>query len=317
LEEAVHRPGNVERVIQVATSGKPTLGSTYGWHSVVRAVGVTPWWLRAPQVPFARISDVVNPPGAASIATAAACFLALAALGVAGARVGRRDILAAALLALGLIIALGIVTTGTPSGHGLFAVISYTLWWASPAGMYCWLALGFGAVVVVMSRLDRGANRRRPVQPESVLPVLRVALPAAGLLAVLAVAGAVAARGKDDRLESAFGPSSAVAQAVRGPVRGAGTVLVSGVSGEGSFVIQSAIVNELRRIGVPFVVSSLPGIGTRYDPAKRPHDAVVAVYAREAPASAGRVVARVVLRDFPTDAPRPAQQFVVTIRPTR
>jgi hypothetical protein len=60
--------GNVERIVDVATSGKPTLGPAAGWHSVV-----------------------------------------------AGLRSGRRELAAAAMMALGMLLALGLVAPGTPS----------------------------------------------------------------------------------------------------------------------------------------------------------------------------------------------------------
>ena len=163
-EEAIHRPGNVERIVEVATSGKPTLGAGAGWHSAVRAVGLPPWWLESPRGSFARVAEVNYAPPASAIASAAVLFGGLVAIALAGFAARRRDLAAGALLALGLLVALGLVTAGTPSGGILFGVVGYTLWWASPAGMFCWLVAGYGVVVLLARQrrfaAPRGTGRR-------------------------------------------------------------------------------------------------------------------------------------------------------------
>jgi hypothetical protein len=303
-EEAVHRPGNVERIVQAGTAGKQTFGVASGWHSVVRAVGTPPWWLKPPRAPFTRIAEVIEPPTALSTATAIVVLLALAGVALAAFRSRRRELAAGALLALGLVVSLFAVTASTPSGGPLFAVISYTIWWASPAGMFAWLALGFGAVTLLLRRARR----------------LRTALarwaPAAGFAMVLVVGVLVAAGEKRDRLEGLFGPARAIAdRAVAGAPR-SGTVFITGDPGEVTTDLQGALAYALRDHGIPFVVSSLPGIGTRYDPARTAAGTVLTVTSRPPPGGV-RVIAHEVVENVPADAPPGRRTVYVTLAPAR
>ena len=300
VEEAIHRPGNVERIVQAATAGERKYGASAGFHSVVRAVGVPPWWLREPRAPFTRIAEVIEAPSALSTASAALVLVLLLALGVAGLRSRRREIAVAAFLALGLMIALFGVTATTPGGAPLFPVISYTIWWASPAGMFAWLVLAFGLFDLLRGRVPSRARR------------LTVPATAAGVVSV-AVAGALVAAGeKHDRLENAFDPAATIVERVRAGVVRSGTVFITGDRDEIAVDLQGAIAYGLRSRGLPFVVSSLPGIGTRYDPARHPHDMVLAVTAQR-PAAGARVIARAVLVNVPSDAPRARRAVFVTL----
>jgi hypothetical protein len=297
-EEAVHRPGNLERIVQVATTGTSKFGAAAGWHAVVHSAGIPPWWLRSPRVPFARLAEVTYAPDDASSASAVALILALIGVAVVAFRARRRDLAAAAVLALALLLSIGVVTASTPTSHGLFAVIYYTLWWAAPAGMFAWLVLGFGACALAV---ESGLLRR--VRARLVAPGSRVrsAAAVAAVVGVAAVAGVVASSGEPDRLEHAFRPARTIVDRVRTQTPPGGTVLVTGSPDEIGVDLQGAVAYALRSSGVPFVVSSLPGIGTRYDPARHPHDRSMAVTDR--PARGGREIARVVLVDVPADAP--------------
>src|SRR3954451_3877366 len=93
-EEAAHRPGNFERIAQAATADGKRYGPSAGWHGVVRAVGVPPWWLQAPRQPFERVSEVIIAPDALSIAAAALVLALLAAAAAAALRGGRRELAA-------------------------------------------------------------------------------------------------------------------------------------------------------------------------------------------------------------------------------
>jgi hypothetical protein len=300
-EEAVHRPGNVERIVQTATASKQTFGSAAGWHSVARAVGTPPWWLRGPRAPFTRIAEVVEAPSALSTATAVVLLLALVGVAVAAYRSRRRELAAAALLALGLLLSLFAVTASTPSGGELFLVISYTIWWASPAGMFAWVVLGFGLVTLVTGWRPLEALRRggRPVS-------------IAGVVAVAAVGVLVAAGGKDDRLERAFDPARTIVEVVPGSIPRSATVFITGDPNEVATDLEGAIAYALRGDGRHFVVSSLPGIGSRYDPAGHAHDMVLTVTEHPGP---GRVIARAVFVDVPSDAPPARRTFYVTLAP--
>ena len=317
VEEAIHRPGNVERIVRTATAGKPRLGAADGWHSVVRAVGVAPWWIRPPRAPFTRLAEVGYAAPGLSTATAVLALLALAAVAVAGLRARRRELAAGALLALGLMISLLAVAASTPTSADLFNVIAYTLWWASPAGMFAWLVLGFAAVTLLAParRLEALRARWRAQRPLARLPAAAGA--AAGVLGVAAVGALVAAGGKPDRLEHLFRPARTIVDRVRAEAPAGRGVLVTGAADEVGFNVQSAVVYALRSDGVRFV-SRLQGLGTHNDPGRHPHDSVMEVADRRGGAPGpGRVIARVTLVDVPADAlpsergPRPV---VVTLR---
>jgi hypothetical protein len=311
-EEAVRRPGNFERIAQAATADSQRYGAAAGWHSVVRAIGLPPWWLRAPRAPFSRVTDVNTTPSALSIASAALVLALLAVAAAAALRSGRRELAAAALMALALMAALLLVTASTPSSQNLFAVIAYTLWWAAPAGMFAWLVLGYAAAVLLRGR-----------RPFEVLERLAVPAAAAGLLAVVAVGALVALAERPDRLERAFDPAGTIVDRVRAAAPTGHTVFITGSATEMGEDLLGSVAYGLRRSGIPFVVSTLPGIGTRYDPARHPHDSVLTVDERRPgagplphPVPAGaREIARVTLAGVPADAPpdqRGTRAVVVT-----
>jgi hypothetical protein len=292
---------------------------------VVRAVGVPPWWLRAPRAPFSRVGDVNDSPGALSIATAALVLALLATTAAISLRRGRRDLAAAALIALALMGALLLVTASTPNTQNLFAVIAYTIWWAAPAGMFVWLVLGYAAVVAIAAgrRREFDALRGRVPGAAGRVPVAAVA----GLAAAVAVGVLVAVEERPDRLEKAFHPAGTIIDRVRGSAQAGHTVLIAGSPTEMGENLLGSVAYALRRSGVPFVVESLPGIGTRYSPASHPHDSTLTVEERRpgvgalpvpAPAANAREIARVTLSGVPADAPpdqRGTRPVVVTLFP--
>ena len=294
-QEVTHRPGNVEGIVEAATIGHPTLGADAGWHSVARTVGVPPWWLRGPRIPFVRLADVTYAPSAASTATAALALVALAWVALAGLRSRRRELAAAALLALGLMASVALVAARTPSAD--FSVVAYTLWWASPAGMFAWLVLAFAAA--------RAARARLPARIPAAPARIPARIPAAAaLLAVAAVGGVVAEHGKPDRLEPEFKPARTIAARV-GETPPGGTLLVTGPRTFDGLDVEGVVAYALRRGGLRFVTSILPGIGTRYDPGAHPHARRMEVVMLPRPGQLrGRVIARVLLGG-PRDAPAP------------
>lgn len=318
-EEVIHRPGNLERIVQVATADKPTLGTAAGGHAIARAVGLPPWWLRPPRAPFDRVVEVTYPPTGFATATAALVIAALAGMAVASLRARRRDLAAASLIALGLLISLGAVTASTPSGGILFAVVTYTLWWASPAGMFSWIVLAVGAVALLGRSPRLGAMLRRAtsVNKHARSPLVS----AAGAVGVAVLGAVVAAGGKPDRLENAFDPAHTIVDAVRAQAPRGGTVRITGAKSEIHTDLKGAIAYGLRRSGIRFVASDPPGIGTRYDPARHPADRVMEVIAQPSAARTGdRVIARAVFVNVPSDAPptQPARGIIaVTLVPAR
>lgn len=149
VNEITHRPGNLTKLVDAATgSHGATLGVTAGWHAVVRAIGVPPWWLRDFQQPVERIHDLIAAPGWASVATTILLLGTIVTVAIVGWKRGRRDVAAAQVLSLVLCAALiGVVASGS---RGLAVLTNgYVSWWAAPAGMWVWLAAGWGIVTLV------------------------------------------------------------------------------------------------------------------------------------------------------------------------
>src|SRR5438477_350646 len=93
----------------------------------------------------------------------------------------RRWVAAAVLVALIICAALAVVTARTPAKPHLEATLGYTLWWGSPAGMFVWLVLGWGALALPRPRL-----RVSPIRVHR----LAAALGVAGVIGAGAAVGA-------------------------------------------------------------------------------------------------------------------------------
>jgi hypothetical protein len=176
IDQAVNRPGNLVLVARAATTGEATLGLDPGWRAAVHAVGVPAWWLGQPQTRLERVGDLADRPGPGTIATAVLVLAGLVAVTLAGVRRRRFDVVAAGALALTLCAALVVVTRSTPVGS--FATLTYSLRWASPAGMFAWLVLGWSAATLAS---------RRPALPRA---AVGVGLAAAAATAVVVTASA-------------------------------------------------------------------------------------------------------------------------------
>jgi len=289
IEQATTWPGNFGATAAKAVSGEPTLGPEAGLHAVGRAVGVPPWWLRAPQDPVARLGDVVSEPSALQSLSAVLVVGGLIFMVVAGLRSGRRDAAAAGAIGLVMCVALALVAASTPKEAGLVFTIAYTLRWASPAGMWIWLALGWGAAMVIGPRLGR-ARVPALLRPLSVVAV--------------AVVGALVAAGiGPDLLERRYEPAAEVADRVRAELPPGSPVSVD--AGLDAFDFQAATVYELRRRGEPVVAPFIaPQLGGQYDQGELTTEYVVRMRHGAPEAGEGRVVARV--PDNPDGgAPRP------------
>ncbi len=181
-------PGNLTLVMESATKHKATLGREVGWHAVVHAVGIPPWWLQTPASRWQRKREVRTQPSPLAEASCIAILAALVAMfGVAALR-RRRAPAALAAAALVLCPALGAVAASTPVPRLLSATLGYTMWWGSQAGMTVWLALSWG-LWIGLGWVARVARPR--------LPVRALALTARGgsLLLSLAMLGTVVAVG--------------------------------------------------------------------------------------------------------------------------
>ena len=188
IEQVTHDPGNLVLAKRAATADVPRFGREVGYHSVVRAVGVPPWWLRDAQDSTARFFETLETPSRTAKLTAILALLGLAGVTLLAARRRRADVAWGGALALALCLALGAVASATPTEGQLYASITYTLGWGAPAGMFAWLMLGWGAAVLLVPAPDR-------------TPRL---VPAIGLAAVAAVAVAVSVNPRPDDRERAY-----------------------------------------------------------------------------------------------------------------
>ncbi len=238
-------PGNLTLVAEAATRHKATLGSQVGWHAVVRAVGVVPWWLRTPASRWQRKYEVRSVPSDLATNSCIAMLAALALVGLVGLLRGRRDLAALALIALVLCPALAAVAADTPTPRLLSATLGYTMWWGSQVGMVVWLTLAW-ALWLALAWSARGltivARRREgddgPPVADGAAPVNNVAGRIWGLVpalltilavgAVAAVGEAVAAAGKPDEHAVLYRPIKAIDARLAQLIPHGGSVLLEG-----------------------------------------------------------------------------------------
>jgi hypothetical protein len=295
VDQVVNRPGNAVLVVRAATTGQAKVGFDSAWRAVVHMVGIPPWWLREPQVGLERTVDLVTSPGAVRVLSAAAALVALALLAAIGWRRRRPDLLAAGALGLVLCAALLVVVRSTPEGSA--ATLVYSLRWASPAGMWVWLVLGW-SLATLLAPLPRPGPRAAR------------ALAAAGLVVAVAVGAIVAADGRlrpepydevravADRLDAALGEGDGV------------RVDVSS-SPDGSFMalgFGSAVVYALRRDGRTVSAPTYANyLGPEYGAgASGRGERVVHVAVDSAPPAGARTIARMTLVDHPDPEGPPA-----------
>jgi hypothetical protein len=251
IDQAANRPGNLVQLARAAQSDDPTLGPGIGARAVVRATGVPPWWLRPPRGALDRIADLDTSPGPLAIASSVLVLAGLAAVAVAGWRRRRRDVLAAGTLGLAICAGIALATASVPSAS--YASTGYGLWWASAAGMWIWLALGWSAAVLAGPL--RVALVRRPAL-----------LLAAGLGASAAAGIAVAAAA--DPPEEPFQQMRTVTDRLEAELPDGLAVRVEGTWNSDTVFVaggfQLGIVYALLREGRTVTAPSLTDLGSRY-----------------------------------------------------
>ncbi len=157
--QLTEHPGNLTLVARSATTHKATEGGQVGWHAVVRAVGVTPWWLQTPRSRWQRKYEVRARPSAAATRSCIALLTALALVLLGALLCRRRAVAALAACALVLCPALAAVAAATPTPRVLSATLGYTMWWGSQAGMAVWLALAWAVWLCVAWGARRATQR--------------------------------------------------------------------------------------------------------------------------------------------------------------
>jgi hypothetical protein len=318
IDQATNRPGNVVLVMRAATADQPTVGLDQGWRALVHAIGAVPWWLREPQVPVERLVDLAVAPGAVATGSTILVLGGLASITLWARRRRRGDLVAAGALGLVLCAALVLVTASAPERS--VDTLGYSLRWASPVGMWVWLALGWSLVTLV--RLPGGLAGR----PGLALRVLRQrsAVAAAGVCLVAAVSGVVAASGElirepydpvrtiTDRLEAELPPTR--------PVRV--EVASGGEAGFFALGFGPGITYGLRSEGREVTAPQYAGyLGPEYEARVGKDEVVVRVDVDTPPArrEPGRVIVRLAVPEYPAPgdplAPKrlPVREVIVTL----
>jgi hypothetical protein len=256
INQVFHAPGNLFLIAKAVATHHATAGASVGWNALVHAIGVPPWWLRSPVVGAARLLEVA-PSHSPSFGAQVSCVLVLVTLLgvlVVAVRRDRKEVASLAAISLVLSISLGLGTASTPTSGLLALTIAYTLWWASPAGMFVWLTLAWSvAKLSGISLRPTGARWAR--------------LASAVALAI-AVAGAavVAAAEAPDPDHGEYRPFAAVTKRLGSALPHPGTVLVTADAG---------------------------GLGSSYAPGHRHYDHHIAIAYDHPPSAGGRVIATV------------------------
>ena len=312
LDQVFHRPGNGVLLFRAATTHEPTLGAAAGWRAAVHAIGVPPWWPRAPRAPLQRIGDVLNPVGTLSVASAIVFVLVLAGLIAVGSRRRRADIATACALGLVLVLAVALDAASTP--RNATATVFYTLRWASPVGMWVWVVGGWAAATAVWSSRFPALRPRLP----SGLRISADFQAATAISLVMIVAGAVALTA--DVAPQPYEEFDVVAKKAREALPAGGTVRVEAAAPLGELEtmvkFQAGLVYALRhdghRVRAPQMARKL---GAQYTAG--PARDVLHVDIGSGQRSPGIVVARV---NVPSEAPSArasSTPVVVTLRPGR
>jgi hypothetical protein len=310
IQQFSESPGNMTLVVQSATRSKQTLGAGVGWHAVVRAVGVRPWWLYVPPDRWQRKHDIRVTPRAGATASCIALLAALLLAMSVGLARGRRDVAAGALIGFVLCGALGAVAATTPTPRLLAVSLGYTMWEGSQAGMWVWLMLAWSAWLGlgwarrawvrprasagVRGRPGAGSTRRLRAAAfgSTLAPVLACV---AGVGATAGVGLAVAATGKPDEHVAVYRPTASLAASLDRVIPAGRSVELLANLGYSTMVIKPAIRYLLARNGVRALgQGSKARIGDWYELYDRPYQYVV--YLREglrSPANGSRLIDRV------------------------
>jgi hypothetical protein len=296
-EQVAHRHGNLGLIASTATAQRPTEGATAGWRAVIRAVGVTPRWLRAPGIEArdlggvsggdygdTRLNDIWSPPGTGATVSAVVLMGLLLAAGVAGAFRRRVDVAAAAAIGLLMCAALAADVASTP--RSAVNTVGYTTWWGSAAGVWLWLALGWSlATLLPLRALAR--------------PRVAALASAFGLAAVAAAGGVAAAAEKRDAHEHDYRPARTLVARLNRVLRGGETVWLV----QRGFVlvpIEPAVRYALRRRDVRTLghLASLR-VGAWYELDHRRYSRIVSIWSNgnAPPVRPQTIVARVRLVD--------------------
>jgi hypothetical protein len=315
--QLTEHPGNLTLVVESATKHKATLGDEVGWHAIVHAVGITPWWLQTPKSRWQRKYEVRSTPSALARSSTIAMLAALVLVALIALVRRRRDVATLALTALVLCPALGSVAASTPTPRRLSATLGYTMWWGSQAGMMVWLALAWALLLVLawaLHKVTRAVRRRRattapghadnplgplgppgpPGPPDRPIPprlgtgrlvaLGSVLLTLVGIGAAAAVGNAVAAQATPDEHATLYKPIKAIDARLARLVPRGGSVVLEGLLDGATEPVKPSLRYFLVARGTRVLApgSSLR-LGTWYELYKRPYRE--AIYLSDVPRS--------------------------------
>jgi hypothetical protein len=265
IDQIRGKPGNLSNVVRAANADTTKLGATVGWHAVVRAVGVPPWWLRNPASPWNKKYEVRTSSSALATVSAVLMLVALLAVVAVGVLRRRPELWAAALIALMLCAGLFAVAEATPTKRVLAETLGYTLWWGSPAGMFVWVVISWSAVAMLS---ELGLQRAR----------LLAFATAAGAVAVAGTAAAVAVAQRSDYHVPEYGPVAKIYAGLGRGVPARRTVRLLGYLGNRTFRFKMATRFALIRRGIrPMSPGIDVRLGTWYSLDHRRYDCTVYV----------------------------------------
>jgi hypothetical protein len=269
LDEIEHSPGNLTLVAQTTSHTQPTLGSDVGWHAVVRAVGMTPWWLYQPRSEWNRKVDVRQTPSSARTATAIAILAALALIGAIGLARRRRDLASAAAIAFVLAAALDVNVAQTPNTRLLAATVGYTAWWGSMAGMWAYLVIAWAAWLAIRARYRPVRAEATPATGRRLALILAASLICLG--GVVATGSAVASSEQPDSHFRQYGPIARIVAALDRSVPSGVTLRFSlGGQNISTQPMEPAIRYGLVRHGdLPLSRGALQRLGPHYELLRR------------------------------------------------
>jgi hypothetical protein len=253
VDEAEGHPGNLTSVVQDATAHKPTLGAGVGFHAVVHAIGVRPWWLTVPRTRWDRKVDVRATPSTARRLTAIGLVAGLAVVAAAGALWGRIDVAAAAMIGIVLCVGLGVVAAETPTLPVLAATLGYTLWWGSQVGMWVWLVVAWSGWLLLASAVRALARRRRkaPGGPAGAIARSASAVASVAGLVAAAIAGTtVAATEVPDQHAPLYRPIAAIGARLDAAIPVDRTVRLDGKLDVATQPFKAAVRFQLARRGI-------------------------------------------------------------------
>lgn len=295
IDQLTESPGNFTAVVRTATASTHKLGASVGWHAVVRAIGLPPWWLTNPPSPWQRKFEVRSASSSLATVSSLVMLAALLAAAVLGLFRRRPAEWSGALIALVLCAGLAANAGSTPDTHLLSSTLGYTLWWGSPAGMFVWLILGFSIASMLAPRIPR------PRSPALLAP----ALAAAGVASLAVVAAAVASGQPSDFHLPEYRPLGAMYAALDRGIPPGRTVRLLSTLGNETFRFKMAARFALRRRGIhPLSPGTDTRLGSWYELGGRRYDCTVDVKDGNAsPARHSALLARFVFSPGPQRFP--------------